>query len=60
MAIGIRHADHVAPSTRKVSTNFADKRRALDRYSYLEVSGNEWSFLLFVGFFLTGYVNFDN
>jgi hypothetical protein len=27
-AVGIRHADHVAPSIRKkVGTNFADKRR---------------------------------
>jgi hypothetical protein len=25
-AVGIRHADHVAPSIRKVCTSFADKR----------------------------------
>jgi hypothetical protein len=35
-AVGIRHADHVAPSIRKnVGTNFADKRRLLGRYSSL-------------------------
>jgi hypothetical protein len=35
-AVGIRHADHVAPSIRKkVGTYFADKRRSLGRYSSL-------------------------
>jgi hypothetical protein len=32
-AVGIRHANHVAPSIKKVGNNFADKRRSLDRYS---------------------------
>jgi hypothetical protein len=30
MAVGIRHADHVAPS--KVGSNFADRRRSLGWY----------------------------
>jgi hypothetical protein len=34
-AIVIRHADHVAPSIRKVGNHFADKRRSLGRYSSL-------------------------
>jgi hypothetical protein len=29
MLRGLRHADHVASSIRKVGTNFADKRRSL-------------------------------
>jgi hypothetical protein len=38
-AVGIRHADHVAPSIRKkVCNHFADKRRSLGRYSSLEDS----------------------
>jgi hypothetical protein len=32
-AVGIRHADHVAPSIRKkVGNHFSDKRRSLGRY----------------------------
>jgi hypothetical protein len=34
-AVGIRHADHVAPSIRKSWHHFADKRRSPDRYSSL-------------------------
>jgi hypothetical protein len=33
-AVGIRYAVHVAPSI-KISTNFADKQRSLDRYGLL-------------------------
>jgi hypothetical protein len=32
-AVGIRHADHVAPSIHKFGNHFADKRRSLGRYS---------------------------
>jgi hypothetical protein len=33
--LGIRHANHVAPSIRKFGTKFADQRRLLGRYSLL-------------------------
>jgi hypothetical protein len=33
--LGIRHADHVAPSIHKVGNHFADKQRSLGQYSSL-------------------------
>jgi hypothetical protein len=35
VAVGIRHADHVAPVSAKVGNHFADKRWLLGRYSSL-------------------------
>jgi hypothetical protein len=35
MALGIRHADHVAPSICKFGTNFEDRRLSLGRHSSL-------------------------
>jgi hypothetical protein len=39
-AVGIRHADHVAPSIHKSHTNFAGKRRSLGLYGSLADSGD--------------------
>jgi hypothetical protein len=40
-AVGIRHADHVAPSNlQEIDTNFAGKWRTLGRYIKLADSGH--------------------
>jgi hypothetical protein len=49
-ALGIRHADDVAPSIRKFDTNLAIKRRSLSRYSSFEDSGHR-VFFVFLSFF---------
>jgi hypothetical protein len=47
MAVGIRHADHVAPSIRKSCNHFADKRRSLGRCSSLSDSDHGGIFFIF-------------
>jgi hypothetical protein len=41
MAVGIRHADHVAPSIQNIGTNFIDKWQALGRYISLMTQATE-------------------
>jgi hypothetical protein len=42
MAVGIRHADHVASSIPKVDTNFADKRQSLGRCSPIPLQNEKF------------------
>jgi hypothetical protein len=44
-AVGIHHADHVAPCIRKFGTNLGDKRRSLGWNSSLADSGHEVFFI---------------
>jgi hypothetical protein len=40
-AVGIRHADHVAPLSAKVGNHFADKRRSFGRYTRSSIADSD-------------------
>jgi hypothetical protein len=52
MSVGIRHADHVAPSihthTKEISTNFADKRLSLCRIVSSRTQATEFIIIILI------------